>query len=193
IDLVRPEKNNPANTFLYRIPALGGMQHLVKQSGIDFSTSYSPDGTQFAFLRVGGRQVDLLVANSDGNNERVLATRPYLDWFSWGTAWSPNGKTIVFSGLESKKGIRSVLWAVSVSDGSVREIYSTPNIVGRARWLPDGGGLLASIGKIDQALRGQLWFIPFPKGQVRRLTNDLMNYDLCCLDVTQDGRALVDV
>jgi len=193
IDLVRPEQNNPANTFLYRIPALGGTQHLVKQSGIDFSTSYSPDGTQFAFLRVGGRQVDLLVANSDGNNERVLATRPYLDWFSWGTAWSPNGKTIVFSGLESKKGIRSVLWAVSVPDGSVREIYSTPNIVGRARWLPDGGGLLASIGKIDQALRGQLWFIPFPKGQVRRLTNDLMNYDLCCLDVTQDGRALVDV
>ena len=57
----------------------------------------------------------------------MLATRPYLDVFTWGTAWSPDGKTIAFTTLESKKSIRSVLWAVSVGDGSVREIYSTPN------------------------------------------------------------------
>ena len=73
-----------------------------------------------------------------------------------------------------------------------REIYSTPNPIGRPRWLPDGSGLLAPIGNIDQALRGQLWFISFPRGQARRLTNDLMDYQPCCLDLTQDGRTLVD-
>ena len=56
IDFVRSEKNNLANTFLYRIPALGGTPHLVMQAGIDFSTSYSPDGAQFAFLRVEWRR-----------------------------------------------------------------------------------------------------------------------------------------
>jgi serine/threonine protein kinase/Tol biopolymer transport system component len=193
IDFVRSETNNVANTFLYRIPALGGTPHLVMQEGMDFSTSYSPDGAQFAFLRVrGGQTIDLLIANADGSNERVLATRSYLDLFTYGTAWSPDGKTIAFTTAESRKSIRSVLWAVSVGDGSVREIYSTSNVIGRPRWLRDGSGLIAPIGDISQALRGQLWFISFPKGQAGRLTNDLTDYKLCCLDVTQDGRILVD-
>ena len=195
IDFVRSEKNNPVNTFLYRIPTLGGNSHLVMQAGMDSSTSYSPDGARFAFLRVkGGEQVDLLIADADGSNERVLATRPHLDGFTSGTAWSPDGKTIAFSTVESKKSIRAVLWAVSVGDGSVREIYSTPNQIGRACWLPDGSGLLAPIGgNIYQSLRGQLWFISFPKGQTRRLTNDLMDYQPDSLGLTQDGRTPVDV
>ena len=52
IDFVRSEKNNPFNTYLYRMPVLGGTPHLVMQGGIDYGSSYSPDGTQFAFLRV---------------------------------------------------------------------------------------------------------------------------------------------
>src|SRR5262249_20315706 len=156
IDFVRSEKNNLANTFLYRIPALGGTSHLAMQGGVDFSTSYSPDGAKFAFSRVRDQQIDILIANADGSNERVLTTRPYLDLFFWGTAWSPDGKTIAFTAPDSKKSIRSVLWAVSVGDGSAREIYSTPNLIGRPRWLPDGSGLLAPIANIDQALRGQL-------------------------------------
>jgi Tol biopolymer transport system component/DNA-binding winged helix-turn-helix (wHTH) protein len=195
IDFVRSEKNNAVNTFLYRIPTLGGSSHLVMQAGMDFSTSYSPDGAQFAFLRVkGGEQVDLLIADADGSNERVLATRPYLDGFTSGTAWSPDGKTIAFSTVESKKSIRSVLWAVSVGDGSVREIYSTPSQLGRPCWLPDGSGLLAPIGNsIFQSLRGQLWFISFPMGQARRLTNDLMDYQPDSLGLTQDGRTLAAI
>ncbi len=195
IDFVRSEKNNPTSTFLYRIPTLGGSSHLVMQAGMDFSTSYSPNGAQFAFLRVksGEDQVDLLVADADGSNERVLATRPYLDGFTDGTAWSPDGKTIAFSTVESKISIRSVLWAVSVGDGSVRKIYWTPNQIGHLCWLPDGSGLLAPIGNnLYQFLRGQLWFISFPKGQARRITNDLMNYQIDSLSLTQDGTTLVD-
>jgi Tol biopolymer transport system component/DNA-binding winged helix-turn-helix (wHTH) protein len=193
IDFVRSEKNNPLNTFLYRIPTLGGSAHLVMQKGMDFSTSYSPDGAQIAFLRVNdGEQLDLLVANADGSKERLLTTRPYLDFFTSGTAWSPDGKTIAFSSVESPKSIRSILWAVSVADNSIREIYSTPNQIGRPCWLPDGSGLLAPLSSFYESVRGQLWFIPFPNGLARRLTNDLMDYQPS-LDLTQDGRTLVDV
>ena len=194
IDFVRSEKNNLFNNFLYRMPVLGGTPRLVMQEGLDFATSYSPDGTQFAFTRVRSseEQIDVLIANADGSKQRVLATRPYLDAFSFGTAWSPDGKTIAVTSVEPKKGLRSVLWAISVGDGSIREIYSSAGPIGRMHWLPDGSGLLASIGNIGQSFRGQLWFIPFPNGEAQRLTNDLMDYQLCCVDLTQDGKTLVD-
>jgi eukaryotic-like serine/threonine-protein kinase len=202
IDFVRSEKNNPFNTFLYRIPVLGGTAHLVMQRGMDFPISYSPDGGQIAFSRVNEeRQVDVLIANAD--KERILATRPYHDGFAWGTAWSPDGKTVAFTTGETRNGLRSVLWAAAVRDGSLREIYSSTGTIGRPRWLPDGSGVLASIASLEQGnsraapslsppARGQLWFIPFPNGQARRLTNDLTDYHLCCLDLTRDGKTLVD-
>jgi len=190
VDFVRSEKSNLINNFLYRIPVLGGTPHLVIQKGLDFSTSYSPDGTQFAFTNVRNagqeQSIDVLTANADGTNQRVLATRPYVDGCSWGPAWSPDGKTIAVTAFEPKKGLRCVLWSITVSDGSMREVYSSPDFIGCLRWLPDGSGLLAPIRKND---RGQIWFIPFPKGQAQRLTNDLMNYQF--LDLTRDGRTVV--
>jgi Tol biopolymer transport system component/DNA-binding winged helix-turn-helix (wHTH) protein len=193
IDFVRSEKPNFTDTHLYRMPALGGTPHLAMQGGVDFGSSYSPDGTAFAFLRANSDigKVDILIAKADGSDQRVLATRPYRDEFI-GVAWSPDGKTVAFTTSEATKRLRSVLWAVSVADGSVREIYSTADTIGRPRWLPDGSGLLAPISNVDQAFRGQLWFISYPRGEARRLTNDLMDYQLCCLDLTPDGKTLVD-
>ena len=53
IDFVRSEKPNFADTYLYRMPVLGGTPHLAMQ-GVSISDhpAYSPDGTEFAFLRV---------------------------------------------------------------------------------------------------------------------------------------------
>ena len=190
IDFVRSEKNNLFNTYLYSMPVLGGTPHLVTRGGADSVGSYSPDGTHFAYLRVG-EKLDLLIAKADGTEERVLASAPPTDEFM-GTAWSPDGKRIAFSTLDTTKGLRFVLWDVSVSNGSMREIYSAPDAIGRPRWLPDGTGLMVTIGDRSQAFRGQLWFVSYPQGVARRLTNDLLDYDLCCLDLTRDGQTLVD-
>jgi Tol biopolymer transport system component len=42
-----------------------------------------------------------------------------------------------------------------------------------------------------QSGRGQIWFVSYPKGEVSRFTNDLSNYNLCCLHVTHEGNSLV--
>ena len=193
IDFIRSEKPNFTDTHLYRMPVLGGTPHLAMQGGSTSDPVTLQMVRQFAFLRVNrsSGKVDVLIAKADGSDERVLASRPYRDEFI-GVAWSPDGKTVAFTTSEATKRLRSVLWAISVADGSVREIYSTPDTIGRPRWLPDGSGLLAPIGNVGQAFRGQLWFISYPRGEARRLTNDLMDYQLCCLDLTPDGKTLVD-
>jgi dipeptidyl aminopeptidase/acylaminoacyl peptidase len=95
IDFVRSEKPDFTDTHLYRMPVLGGTPHLAMQGGIDFGSSYSPDGRQFAFLRANSAlgRVDVLIAKADGSDERVLATRPYRD-AEIGVAWSPDARRL---------------------------------------------------------------------------------------------------
>ena len=52
IDFVRSEKNNPVNTFLYRMPALGGTPHLAMQGGIDFRIQLLSGWYRVRFLAV---------------------------------------------------------------------------------------------------------------------------------------------
>jgi Tol biopolymer transport system component/predicted Ser/Thr protein kinase len=192
IDFIRSDKNSPAYSYLYQMPVLGGTPRLLIRD-IDTPIGFSPDGTQFAFGRgvPDKGEVRVLIAKADGSGERVLATRSAISSLP-GPAWSPDGKTVALTTLEIAKGLRGVLWAVSVADGSVREVYSAPYPIGRPRWLPDGSGLLVAMGDPSRGFRGQLWYIPFPKGEVRRLTNDLTNYQLDWLDLTHDGTTLVD-
>jgi Tol biopolymer transport system component/DNA-binding winged helix-turn-helix (wHTH) protein len=192
VDFISAEKPDFTDTHLYRMPVLGGTPHLVMHGGVDFGSSYSPDGTEFAFLRVGASEkLEVWIAKADGSDQRLLASPPYIEEET-GVAWSPDGKTIAYTASDTTKGLRSGLWAISVAEGSVRKIYSTPGDIGRPRWLPDGSGVLAAIANAGQTSRGQIWFISYPRGQARRLTNDLMDYQLCCLDLTPDGKTLVD-
>ena len=85
-----------------------------------------------------------------------------------------------------------MLKIVSVSDGSARNLY-TPDpgsSLGPPVWLPDGGGLLLAIRAGTPGARGQIWYIGYPGGDVRRFTNDPTNYSTCCLGLTQDGQTL---
>ena len=191
IYFVHSDKNSPAYSNLYQMPVLGGTPRLLIRD-IDTPISFSPDGTEFAFGRGVPEkgEVCVLIAKADGSGERVLVTRSAIGTLL-GPAWSPDGKTVALTTYETAKGLRAVLWAISAADGSVREVYSAPHAIGRPRWLPDGRGLLVAMGD-PPAFRGQLWYIPFPKGEVRRLTNDLTAYQLGWLDLTHDGTTLVD-
>lgn len=66
----------------------------------------------------------------------------------------------------------------------------TQSAIGRALWLPDGSGLLAVIRAQE---RGQLWYVSYPRGEAKRVTNDLTDYALDALDLTRDGKSLVTV
>jgi Tol biopolymer transport system component len=83
-----------------------------------------------------------------------------------------------------------VLYAVSVSDGSARELYSSSHAVGRPLWLPEGDTLLLVMG--DQNSRGQLWTMSYPRAEIRRVTNDLTDYRMWA-DLTRDAKTMVAI
>jgi Tol biopolymer transport system component len=169
---------------------------------IDTPIAFSPEGRQFAFLRgvPDKGEFHVLVAGVEGGGERLLTRLPAA--VSYGTDWSPDGKTVAVTTNVGTKVLHGVISAVSVSGGRVREIYSTPKWLGPPRWLADGSGLLVS--EWDPALgwRAQIWQISFPGGEARRFTNDLTDYRSALgagtdyqspLDMTRDRKTLATI
>jgi eukaryotic-like serine/threonine-protein kinase len=199
IDFTRSDKSNRNYSYLWQMPALGGTpRQLVRD--IDTPIAFSPDGRQFAFARgvPDKGEVRVVAAGADGSGERTLAT--LFGSLLGGPDWSPDGKTVAITTTGGTKVTRRVLSGVSVSDGTVREIYSTPNWLGRPRWLADGSALLVTVWDPALAWRAQLWQISFPGGEARRFTNDLTDYRSTFstdyrspLDMTRDRRTLATI
>src|SRR5439155_5494869 len=82
---------------LYRSPVLGGSPQIVVRN-IDTNITFSPDTRQIVYCRGDppSGKYQLLSANIDGSNEKVLHTGPILKMPS-SPAWSPDGKEIVYN------------------------------------------------------------------------------------------------
>jgi eukaryotic-like serine/threonine-protein kinase len=178
---------------LYKIGARGGKAELVL-GDVSSPISFSPDGRRFAFVRLGRFRSDasLMVANLDGTGLRTIATRYSRRYFSrQGLAWSPDGKTIICLGGQERFYTADAfhLVAVRVADGGESEVGSHAwPWVGSVAWSENSQLLVA--GENSEDLQ-QIWQISYPRGDVRRITNDLTNY--ATVSITGDGSALVSV
>jgi len=77
------------------------------------SASWSPDGTQIAYVS----QQQVMVANSDGQNASVLATTSGTPFWP---SWSPDGKSVRFSVREADD--QKSLYEVTLSDRNVTSV-----------------------------------------------------------------------
>jgi Tol biopolymer transport system component/DNA-binding winged helix-turn-helix (wHTH) protein len=188
---VRSDKNDPGFSYLYVMPVLGGPSRLLVRD-IDSSVSFSPDGCQFVYSRGMPtlNATEVRIANPDGTGNHLLATvANTFPGYQPGATWSPDGRTIAVSLL--RYGRQSFLLdAVSVSNGNVREVYSSSKAIGRPLWLPEGDTLLLVMN--DENERGQLWTISYPKAEIRRVSNDLTDYHTRA-DLTRDAKTMAAV
>jgi Tol biopolymer transport system component len=194
IYLVKQEKTegrwNSFNT-LYELAVLGGSARKVI-TDVDSPVTCSPDGSRLAFVRWAEGKSSLIVADVDGSNERVLGSRKWTEGAYATTAgWSPGGKFIAVPVLQVAGRYQGTVSAVPVAGGRERSLSSQSWFqVGRLGWLADGSGLVVSAA--DQpAAPYQLWLLTYPGGEVRKVTNDLNNYDSVTL--TADSAALLTV
>src|SRR4029079_18757063 len=119
----------------------------------------------------------IVIANVDGSGERNLvvkkAPQRFYPIFFTGPSWSPDGKLIAAS--VTTTGARTKLFAYSVADGSEKELTRDSWVfASRVEWMPDMSGLLLVGG--DTPVNAMLWFIGYPDGHARRVTNDLNSY-----------------
>ncbi len=179
---------------LYRIPLNGGESVKVMED-VDTPVTFSANSEKFAFVRgyPSQKEVALVVANSDGTAERRLTTRRSPDIFGWrgGPAWSPDEKLIACSVGVYDASMRLV--GISVEDGSEQPLSAYKwQWVGRLAWLQDGSGLVVSARDASSGY-SQLWYVSYPLGEVRRISNDLSDYSARGVSVTSDSSVIVSV
>ena len=180
------EKDRPGS--LYQMSALGGSVRKIVENAIS-RAALSADDKHIAFIRGGlfENENSLVVANSDGSEERVLAThKTPNNFFFGGIAWTPGGQSITcVVGTPSQKLVEVPL------DGGAERSFKTPNwfAVLNMAWLPQADGLIVVVREQMRASPLQLWHLSYPSGEARRITNDVNNYS--SLSLTADARALV--
>jgi eukaryotic-like serine/threonine-protein kinase len=167
------EKNGPDS--LYQMPAFGGMPLKIAEN-VTARAALSSDDKRIAFIRGGffEKENSLVVANSDGSGEQVLATHKFpLNFYFGGIAWTPDGKSITcVAGPHAQKLIEVPL------DGGTERPIKTPNwfSVIDVEWLPEAGGLIVAAREQSRSSPVQIWHLSYPSGEARRITNDFSDY-----------------
>ena len=191
------EPNKPDAT-LFRIPTAGGAPAPVPHArGIGTAVAFARDGSRIAYVAdsSGTSDTQLVVSRRDGSDVRSLAARRKPDGFSQyraSAAWSPDGSVVACAaGAPGTGGARKNIVTIRLSDGAEKILgASTWNEVGRVAWTPDGSGLLIT-ASTDRWTPQQIWFVSYPDGSARRITNDLNQYS--DVSVTDDGRTVVAI
>jgi len=129
-----------------------GLTQLTRDSGMNGSANWSPDGKQIAFSssRDSFPQSKIWVMNADGSNQRILPNPQNTTGTGFGGSqpvWSPDGTKILFTsarlcGRTAPGGI----YVVDVDGGNSRLLTNDQNNCGSyssARWSPDGTKILA--------------------------------------------------
>ena len=186
------EKNNFVPT-LYRVPVLGGAPTKVLDR-VFSAVGLSRDGSQVAFVRRNKEDISLMVANTDGSGEpRAIAVVKQPKGFS-GPSWSPDGKRIA-AGMFDGTGVGlSTVVEVPVEGGNPQPIGSEKwASIGRVIWLADNSGLVMTAQPEFSSIGTQVWFLPYPNGAARRITNDLNGYGEVSLGLTSDSGTIATV
>ena len=146
----------------------GPTRNLTHSSGAhDKWASWSPDGSQIAFVSDMSGEEEIYVIAQDGLKPAEQLTRGGTA-MRYSPEWAPDGKRIAFSDKDGK------LYVLTLADRKVVEIVDSPR--GQIRdytWSPRGNFLAFSMPNSTQFSSVNIWSAA--DGQVRRVTEESFN------------------
>ena len=187
-------EQNSSTSNLYKLPILGGTPRKLS-SDVGSAVTVSPDGQRLAFIRNSPNEGEdaLIIANADGGDERKLTVRKLPNFFR-SLSWSPDGKTIACGAGSFVPTYNTYVVAVSIENGREKQIGSQSwMFMGQVTWLANGNGLILAASEVGSGTfdAQQIWYVSYPEGEARRITNDLNNYT--GVSMTGDSNRLVTV
>ncbi len=183
------EQDGPGLTTLERVPTLGGPSRKLF-SDVGFGFSLTQDGKSVCFVRAKTKsgETSAMVRDIEQGQETTLATVAAPLEFVGPPVLSPDGKTFVTVIHTAEKGIHGQFVAIDAASMAQTRFGPTAWEVRNARWLPDGKGLVTSAFRYGETEAAQLFFMSYPEGSYRRITNDSNDY--VDLDLTSDGATI---
>lgn len=194
------QAGGPSN--LYKIATLGGSVRKILENVA--TTAISPDGKKIAFKKSGGGQ-DIYEGNVDGSGQQVLLAAADIKAGAIILGdWSPNGKKLSMwywrADMKDEAGANDSPYFIAVLDTEnpgdsaterVKVLHegdwgNDPNTF---HWAADGNGLVFLANKVGSPLKADLFYLSYPGGELRQLTDDAANY--LDLKVAADGKSLI--
>ena len=146
----------------------GPTRNLTDSSGAhDKWPSWSPDGSQIAFISDKTGEEELYLIPQDGSKPAEQITNGGTA-MRYAPEWAPDGKRIAFSDKDGK------LYVLTLADRKIIEVTDTPR--GQIRdytWSPRGNFLAFTMANQNQFASVFIWSAT--DGQVRRVTDDFFN------------------
>lgn len=124
--------DNTNYDFYILNPSGGSPRRISSESFDEFAPSWSPDGSQFAFVAAPSGNEDVFVMDAQGNNRRQLTSTDSQDW---SPSWSPDGRTIVFN---SRRDGNAEIYLMDTNGNNIRRLTNTAEADTLPDWSPDG-------------------------------------------------------
>jgi TolB protein len=138
--------DNPENEQIYVMNADGSNAHAITTGPApkDQVPDWSPDGSKISFSMGYVGSGGIWTINADGSNAHQLTgctaadPTPCPTGDDWGTAWSPDGRQIVFLRDLTNLGIADRQVTVMNADGTGAHSISTPGLHAVPAWQARG-------------------------------------------------------
>jgi Tol biopolymer transport system component/DNA-binding winged helix-turn-helix (wHTH) protein len=189
IFIIKGKRGSPS--ILYNLAIIGGLPHKIV-SGVENVLGVSFDGKKISFVKMNEAEKNwlLIVAETDGSNEKIILTKPLAEPI-WAVTFSLNDESIVTASGQTGTGQASIsLSEIDLNNGAIKDFSAKKwfQIKDLAR-LPENDGLILA-GRERLSDQNALWLIN-QIGEAKKISSDT-NY-FTEFSLTADAKNLVGI